>query len=170
MQKPLALTLACALLLTGCGGWKQSRVNPSNWFGSAEPAEVAVAQSGNPLMPQESNSRGMFARPEPVDASILIGSISDMRIERTASGAIIYATAVASRQGAYDVELRPAGPAEEDVLSYEFRAVFPEAPTGTGSEYSRTLHAARTISNQDLQGIRTVRVTGAQNARESHRR
>ncbi|UWQ76380.1 hypothetical protein [Leisingera sp. M658] len=170
MHKPLALTLACALMLAGCGGWKQSRINPSNWFGSSAPAEAPVAENTNPLLPQDSNARGIFARPEPKDTTVLAGQITEMRIERTASGAIIYATAIASRQGAYDVVLRPADSSEEGVLSLDFRVVYPETSTATGSEFSRTIHAARTVTNQDLAGIRTVRVNGAQNARESRRR
>ncbi|WP_323783615.1 hypothetical protein [Leisingera sp.] len=170
MHKPLALTLACALMLAGCGGWKQSRINPSNWFGSSAPAEAPAPGNSNPLLPQESNARGLFARPEPKDTSVLVSHVTGMRIERTASGAIIYATAVAARQGAYDVVLRPVEDNDEGVLSFDFRIVYPEDGTPTGSESSRTIHAARTVTNQDLAGIRTVRVNGAENARESRRR
>ncbi|WP_264213348.1 hypothetical protein [Leisingera thetidis] len=170
MHKPLALTLACALVLAGCGGWQQSRINPSNWFGGSEPAETAAAANSNPLLPQDSNARGIFARPEPKDNTVLVTRVSELRIERTASGAIIHATAIAGRQGAYDVELRPAETPEDGVLAYDFRVVYPEFQTGTGSEFSRTLHAARTVSYQDLEGIRTVRVNAAQNAQESRRR
>jgi len=169
MRKPIALTLTCALVLSACG-WRDSRLNPSNWFGSSEPAEVEVAENVNPLLPQESNARGIFAKKPPKDASVLISQISDLRIERTAAGAIIYATAVASRQGAFDVELRPVELPEDGVLTYDFRVVYPELQTSTGSEFSRTVHAARTVTHQDLEGIRTVRVNAAQNARESRRR
>ncbi|KIC21275.1 hypothetical protein [Leisingera sp. ANG-Vp] len=169
MNKPLAITLASALVLAGCG-WKDSRLNPSNWFGSSEPAAVEPAANTNPLLPQDSNARGIFARPEPEDVTVLISRISDLRIERTAAGAIIYATAIASRQGAYNVELRPVELPEDGVLAYDFRVVYPEFQTPTGSEFSRTVHAARTVTEQDLEGIRTVRVNGTENARESRRR
>ncbi|KIC26563.1 MULTISPECIES: hypothetical protein [unclassified Leisingera] len=169
MHKPLALTLACALVLSACG-WRDSRLNPSNWFGSSEPAEVEVAENVNPLLPQDSNARGIFAKKPPEDKSVLISRIDSLEIERTSTGAIIHATGVAARQGAFDVELRRVDGTEEGVLTYDFRIVYPEQPTITGSEFSRTLHAARTLSNQDLQEIRLVRVNGETNARESRRR
>ncbi|MCB4454380.1 hypothetical protein [Leisingera sp. McT4-56] len=168
MHKPLALTLACALVLSACG-WRDSRLNPTNWFGSSAPVEAAATENGNPLMPQESNARGIFAKKPPKDKSVLISQVSGLQIERTTSGAIIHATGIAARQGAFKVELRRAEQSEEGVLAYDFRIVYPDEPTITGSEFSRTLHAARTLSNQDLQEIRVVRVNGAENARESRR-
>ena len=169
MHRPLAITLASALVLAGCG-WKDSRINPTNWFGRSQTAEVEVSANTNPLIPEESNARGIFDSPEPEDTSVLVSQLSDLRIERTAAGAIIFATAVASRQGAYDLELRRVEEAEDGVLAYDFRVVYPEVATATGSDYSRTLHAARTVSHQDLEGIRVVRVNAAENARESRRR
>ncbi|OED47893.1 hypothetical protein [Leisingera sp. S232] len=169
MQKPLALTLACALVLSACG-WRDSRLNPSNWFGSSEPAEIEVTEAVNPLLPQESNARGIFAKKPPKDKSVLVSQIADLRIERTSTGAIIRAVGIAERQGAFQVELRPVEEPGEGILAYDFRIVYPEQPTITGSEFSRTLHAARTLSNQDLQDIQLVRVNGETNARESRRR
>ncbi|NVK14960.1 MAG: hypothetical protein HWE35_12370 [Rhodobacteraceae bacterium] len=169
MHKPLALTLACALVLSACG-WRDSRLNPTNWFGSSEPAEVEVAENVNPLLPQESNARGIFAKKPPKDKSVLISQIAGLQIERTASGAIIHATGIAERQGAFKLELRPVEDTEDGVLAYDFRVVYPEEPTLTGSEFSRTLHAARTLSNQDLEAVRIVRVNAEANARESRRR
>jgi hypothetical protein len=170
MHKPLALTLASALVLAGCGGWKDSRVNPSNWFGRSASAEARVPEGTNPLLPQESNARGIFAKKPPEDKSVLISQVTGLQIERTASGAIIHASGGAARQGAFDVELRKSETAEDGVLAYDFRVVYPEEATLKGSEFSRTLHAARTLSKQDLEAVSLVRVNGAENARESRRR
>lgn len=169
MQKPLALTLAGALVLAGCG-FKESRINPLNWFGRSEPAQAVVAEGANPLIPEDSRRGGVFARPEARDLSVLAAQITDLRIERTATGAIIHATAVTSRQGAHDVTLRQAGEATDGVLSYDFRVTYPAEPTRSGTVASRTVHAARSLSNQDLAAVRVVRVNGAENARESRRR
>ncbi|MEY8799745.1 hypothetical protein AB9K35_05420 [Leisingera sp. XS_AS12] len=169
MQKPLVLTLAGALVLAGCG-WKESRINPVNWFGRSEPVEVVAAEGTNPLIPEESRKRGVFSRPEAVDRSVLANQITDLQIEPTPTGAIIRATAVTSRQGAYDVELRRAGEATDGVLTLEFRVTFPQGPTPVGPAATRTVHAARSLSSQELAAIRIVRVNGATNARESRRR
>lgn len=168
MQKPLALTLAGALVLAGCG-WKESRVNPVNWFGKSEPVEVVVTENTNPLLPQKEQKRGLFDKREDVDNSVLVGQLAELRIDRTNIGAIIHATAIADRQGAYDVELRPVEHTEQDVLTLEFRVVYPEDPTVAGSDYSRTVRAARSVTHQGLEGIRLIRVLAAQNALESRR-
>ena len=174
MRKPLMLILAASLFLSACGGWGDSRANPRNWFSKSR--EVPVEQPDidpdaiNPLIPQKS---AISKRPEADDVSVAIASVTELRVDRTTTGAIIQVTGVASRQGAYNVELR-LDPADEntasDVVSYTLRVVFPENPTTVGSEHSRTVHAAQSLTKQDLAGIRLIRVKGAQNALETRRR
>lgn len=174
MRRPFSLLLIGSILLAGCGGWRDSRLNPGNWFGSSEPVVVETAAEGtedyiNPLIPTENRSK-IFSRPEAVDESVLINTVSEMRIERTATGAIIYATGVADRQGAFDVELRPTEVEEDSAtLTFDFRVVYPEDPTSIGTEFSRTVRAAYSLTVQDMRGISTIRVQGATNARESRR-
>ena len=168
MRKPLSILLAGAIVLAGCGGWRDSRINPTNWFGSSAPAELSASGNVNPLMP-EKGGKGMFDKPEAVDRSLLVAEVSELRIEKTATGAIIYATGVASRQGAFDVELRPVENQDPSILEFDFRVVYPERATQTGSPFSRTLRAAVSRSNRDLSGIRLIRVNGSTNARESRR-
>lgn len=169
MRKPLSLLLAGAILLAGCGGWRDSRINPSNWFGSSKVSEAPVSGDVNPLIPEKTGS-GIFDKPEPVDRSVLIAEVSELRIERTSVGAIIYATGIASRQGAFNVALTPTDNEDASVLEYDFRVVYPEFATPTGSAFSRTIHEAVSLTNEDLKGIRLIRVNGANNARESRRR
>ncbi|MGR3759170.1 hypothetical protein ACUXV3_03420 [Roseobacteraceae bacterium NS-SX3] len=170
MRTPIAFLLAGSVVLASCGGWRDSRVNPRNWFGQSQPV-AAEASSGevNPLIPRKTGP-GLFSRPEAEDTSVLISSVTGMRIERTPSGAIIYAEGLASRLGAHDVELRQSDTAEAGTLEYEFRAVYPVRPTAVGSEFSRTLRAAASVSAQDLSGVSLIRVKAAANARESRRR
>lgn len=171
MRKSLVLILAGTLILSGCGGWRDSRINPGNWFGksrSAPIAETTATEVVNPLIPQE-RRKSIFARAEKEDLSVPVATISDLRVEPTPNGAIIYATAIASRQGAYEVELRQEPDAAEDTLEYTLRVVYPEASTPSGSVHSRTVQAAVTLSEQDLRGIRTIRVNGTENARETRR-
>jgi len=174
MFKPFTVLLATSLFLSACGGWGDSRANPRNWFSKSR--EIPIDQpeidpeAVNPLIPQKS---AISKRPDAADASVAIASVTELRVDRTTTGAIIQATGVASRQGAFDVELRldpQEGDAAPDVLSYTFRVVLPEDPTAVGSEHTRTVHAAQSLTKQDLAGIRLIRVKGAQNALETRRR
>ena len=171
MRKSLALILAGTLILAGCGGWSDSRINPGNWFGKSRSAPVAVAgaEATNPLLPEEGR-KSIFARAEKEDLSVPVATISELRVEPTPNGAIIYATGIASRQGAHELELRLVPDTAEDTLEYTFHVLYPVDPTPAGNEHSRTLRAAVTISEQNLRGIRTIRVSGAENARETRRR
>ncbi|UTS80324.1 hypothetical protein [Phaeobacter piscinae] len=174
MQRSLALLLVGAVALSGCG-FRDSRVNPLNWFGGSDEVEV-VETSGepvNPLIPVQ-NRVSVFARPDAVDESVLVQSVTDMRVERTPTGAIVYATGIAARQGAYGVELR-LDEADRDArtrdatLDFTFRAIYPDTRTALGSERTRTLRAAVSLSQQQLASVRSIRVVAAQNARESRR-
>ena len=170
MHKPLSLLLAASLVLAGCGGWGTSRVNPMNWFGRAQPAATGSTGETNPLMPTSSK---MFARPEAEDKSLPIARVTELRIEQTTTGAIVYAQGVAGRQGPYKTELRPVSTADETrdgILVLSFRVVYPPYETPSGSELSRTVHEAHTLSGQDLRAARLIRVTARDNALESRRR
>ncbi|MHA6261719.1 hypothetical protein ACXYMO_00825 [Arenibacterium sp. CAU 1754] len=171
MRKFVPALVISSLILSGCG-WSDSRVNPKNWFGRSKPVAAAPADgSTNPLIPAK--RRGLLARPEKEDVSVPIDTITALRIEPTNSGAIIYASGVASRQGAFEARLRPDNPdliPEDGVLNFTFRVVYPRNPTPVGSELSRTVHEAYSISAQTLSAVRTIRVSGARNAQESRRR
>ena len=174
MQKPVAVLLAAALVLTGCSGWSSARVNPKNWFGKgrAAPAEApAAAQEVNPLLPPRRS--GLFARPEPEDVSVPIARVSALRVEPTTTGAIVYAEGIASRQGPFATSLRPVSTEAQiadGLLVLSFRVVYPARPTPVGPERARTVHEAYPLSRKQLGRIRVVRVEGRENALESRRR
>lgn len=172
MRKSLALFLAGTLILAGCGGWRDSRANPGNWFGKSRSAPVAVevADDVNPLIPSPGEGKSIFAREEAEDLSVLVAEISALKIEPTPTGAIIYVTGVADRQGAHHLELRLVEGSAPDTLEFTFNTLYPDDATETGSIHSRTVHAAATVSDQDMAGIRTIRVSGANNARDSRRK
>lgn len=173
MRNNLILALSASLVLGGCGGWSDSQVNPRNWFGPGQSDPVPTtyqADALNPLIPQRS---ALNRRPEATDASVAIAAVTRLRVERTTTGAIIQATGIASRQGVFATELRldPTGDENPaDVLSLTFRVVYPEGPTAVGTEHTRTIHEAHSVSNQDLSGIRLIRVRGAQNVMEARHR
>jgi hypothetical protein len=178
MRKFLTVFLAATLFLSGCSSWSSSRANPGNWFGGSRTAPTdAQAQaefSGaeiNPLIP--TTGRGIFAKAEKPDLSVLIDTVTELRIDREPGGAIVYATGVASRQGAYGAELRLApqdGPPKDGILNFSFRVLYPQAATPVGNERTRTVIDAYSLTSQQLTGVRAIRVTAARNSRESRRR
>ena len=168
MHKPLTALLAASLLVSGCN----SRINPVNWFGGGRSAPVAAPEEVNPLIPA-SGGGGIFKRPEAEDVSVPIASVTELRIEPDLSGAIVTATGIASRQGAFGAELRPTSEdlvPENGVLTFDFVVAYPEYRTSTGSEQSRRVVVGYDLSRQDLEGVRSIRVVGQNNALESRQR
>lgn len=147
-------------------------MNPSNWFGSSRSTEVTPTENPtNPLIPAKRN--GIFKRPEAEDVSLLIANVTALQVDQTPSGGIISVTGVASRQGAFDTQLRRVEPQlleDEGILTLEFRVVYPVDATVVGTENTRTIHQAVTLSRQELEKVRIIRVVGSQNVRETRRR
>ncbi|MEM9550527.1 MAG: hypothetical protein AAGA05_05085 [Pseudomonadota bacterium] len=164
--------LVATLVIGGCSAWRDSRVNPSNWFGGSRsvPAQTDGTGELNPLIP----TRGRFARQPVVFNGVLVNEVTDLRIEATNSGAIVYAEGLGAREGGYDARLTPINPEnpvdENGVLAYRFELLYPEAATRAGTSATRKVPVARSLSVQDLEAVRVIRVTGATNARESRRR
>ncbi|MFC3118375.1 hypothetical protein ACFOHS_09550 [Jhaorihella thermophila] len=93
------------------------------------------------MPPQRS---GLLSRPEAEDLSVPIARITELRVEPTTTGAIIYAKGVATRQGPYATSLRPVSTPEQiadGLLVLSFRVTYPAQPTPSGQ---RTVaHRAR---------------------------
>lgn len=166
MKKTFTVLLATSLLLSGCG-WR-------SWFGrnDAPPAgDLTAIEPTNPLIPQE--RRSVFKRDEPQDNSVLIERVTKLQIDQTPTGAIILAEGIANRQGAYGSMLRPTGEdlvSEDGVLNLEFRVIYPGYPTPVGSERSREVTDALSLTRQELRNVKQVVVTGSGNAMQSRRR
>ena len=175
MQKSFTVLLVASLTLSACNSWSDSRVNPSNWFGSSQPAAPVQPTSydANALVPEQGDGRGLFARKEVEDLSVPIAKIDELRIDPTPTGAIVFASGTAARQGAYNARLVRVDSAENQkngVLEFTFRVDYPERATNQGTERSRKVSDAININKDDLQSTRLVRVVGQQNALESRRR
>ena len=166
----LALT-AAAMLLTACGGMRESRMNPANWFGrststAVEPGMVVTAdgqvEEVNPLIGERKQSQisskkarraqagaftSIFDREEGPYAGTLVDQVTDLNIERTATGAIVRVTGTSARQGAFDVRLVPTneGVPIDGVLTYELRALQP-LNTLQGPPRSRVIKAGAPLT------------------------
>lgn len=174
MYKTLTVLLTASMALSACSSWRDSRANPSNWFGTSTPApsEFSV-DDANALIPEQRDGGGLFAGPEVVDNSVAIGVIDELRIDPTPTGAIIFASGTAVRQGAFNAQLVRTVSDElskDGIVEFTFRVEYPEYQTAQGSDRSRMVSDAITMTTQDLEGIRLVRVVGQRNALESRRR
>ncbi|MDJ0628839.1 MAG: hypothetical protein QNJ44_11315 [Rhodobacter sp.] len=143
----LIWALVLVATVAGCSRVAESRFNPFNWFGRSEQA-TAVTTNPN-------------ADPRP-----LIGQVIALRVEQVPGGAIVRATGLPNRQGYFDGALVPLNRElpQDGVLSYQFRISAPFQPTRVGTPQSREVLVGRFVSEQTLQGVRQIRVSGAANA------
>ncbi|PHQ80247.1 MAG: hypothetical protein COB65_11530, partial [Thalassobium sp.] len=118
MIRPLLLSAAIALTLSGCARIAESRFNPVNWFGRST-VEASAPTEIRPLVPEG-------RRAQVVEGRELVQSVTAMRIDRTPGGAIVHATGLAATQGYFNAQLVLAG-IENGVMTLDFRA---EVPAG----------------------------------------
>ena len=156
MKTKLSILLATTLFLTACG---DSRFNPLNWFRPAEPEAQAVVEEE------------VGARPEILDGRVMIARVTELHVDRHAGGAIIRAVGVPPTQGWFEAVLVPLNNEQPEggVLSYEFRIMEPFGFELEGSERSREIYVARTLSEIDLLGVTRIRVISASNTLTARR-
>ncbi len=147
LRVSIALTLC--LSLAACG---ESRLNPMNWFGGEREERITVTEVEIPTDP----------RP-------LVAEVTELAIERTTSGAILTATALTEATGYWQPGLVRTG-REDGTVTYEFRAFPPEGGAVAGPEPTRQIVAAVALSNDDLEGLRTITVVSRTNQRSVTRR
>jgi hypothetical protein len=140
-----------ALGLAGCGGLRDSRLNPFNWFRKSEPRETIV------LPGQEADPRG------------LVEAVLDLKVEPIPGGAIVRARGQAPTQGYWQAELVPQPLTEGGTQVYEFRIFPPTARSDVNTPQSRQVDVAIYISDVKLENVREIVVQGATNARSSRR-
>lgn len=177
MRTALPAILIAIVTVSACTTVRESRLNPANWFGNS--TEVVVADTTepdevNPLIPQRAGFLEQLRRREEVYLGEPIDEVRQIVVERVPGGAIIRATGVSSYQGIYSVSLRPEFEGEDiavdGVLTYRLDGRRPENFVTGGPERLRTVTAARAVTDQQLRGVRIIRVEGARNAQESRRR
>lgn len=172
MRRRVFLSLAAASALAGCGGFRQSRVNPRNWFGRSTSRTVANTdpESTNPLIPKRED-RILFRKRDKAYLGTPVDQVTRMVIERTDDGAIIRVIGLPLRQGAYDVRLVPddvnAKPVNGE-LSFALMAVQSDVMP-QGSARLREVHAGVFVTKQTLETTEIIRVRGARNEQVSRR-
>ena len=191
MRVLIPVLLMSTLVLSGCGGWSESRANPKNWFGRST-SEVIVANDPGTGQPVENNplienteqsilirrnattiqKSGLLRRRAKVVVydGTLVDQITGLDVEPTPTGAIVRVTGLPTREGAFDVRLlrtNEDGPVD-GVMTYTLNAYQPIA-TRRGTERTRTVRAGDFLSNAELAQISTIRVQGVRNIRTTRR-
>ena len=167
MRKVVAALLVTTLTVSACGSIRESRFNPFNWFGASRATAADTAPEGevNPLIPRRS---GFFARSEAGYQGQTLASVTELVVERLPGGAVIRVEGMAQRADAYNIRLVRDESAPDDTLAYALQAEFPRPSRDTIQRQRRVITAVH-LSDQDLDGIRRIRVTGLENAREARR-
>jgi hypothetical protein len=150
LARPLLLVTLC-VALAGCGGLRQSKLNPFNWFGKSEARELIV-------LPEQGED------PRPLVADVL-----SMTVEPMPGGAIVRARGLTPTQGWWKAELVPLPLDDKGVLVYEFRLIPPLEKTDVNTPRSREVDVAIFISDFKLDAVREIVVQGANNARTARR-
>jgi len=149
--RTLAMVLTLGLAVTGCSSVSQSKYNPFNWFKPSEPTGPAVL-----YVPA-------------ADKRLLVAQVLTLKVEQTPDGAIIRATGLPQTQGWWNAELVKVDQEDAAKLIYDFRVFPPITPVPSGSPASREITVAISVSNQKLDGIKSITVQGDTNALSSRR-
>lgn len=166
MRRMLAALLVVTTTVAGCGTVRESRLNPFNWFGgSREVAAGPETSDINPLIPRQS---GFFARSEVGYRGQSVEQVTELVVDRMSGGAIIRAKGLAQRTDAFNVRLVRDEGAPQGTLAYALQAEYPRASRDT-IQRQREVIVAVHLTDQELEDVRVIRVTGKTNAREARR-
>ena len=140
--------------LSGCGGVS---LNPFSWFGGQSEASVETLNDVTFVEFEDPRER--------------ITRVTSLRVNRTPGGAIVQATGLPPQQGWHSAALVPVNDGEptDGVLTFDFRAFPPTAPTRASTVQSREIVVGYTLSNTQLLGVRTIRVVAATNIATTRR-
>lgn len=151
MKRSVTAALVAVLVLTSCGAVRDSRLNPFNWFGRSQATETLTSV------------------PNQADPRLLVGDVVELTIEPYTGGAIIRATGVMESQGWWQAELVEVTGDDPTHLTLDFRVLPPLTQTPVGTQRSREVTAALTVTPRRLEEITRVTVSGEQSARTARR-
>lgn len=144
LHRSALILLLC--LVTACAAVRTSRLNPLNWFGPARAAPMAE----------------LLTAAE--DPRALVAQVTDLTVEPTNGGAIIRATGLPPTQGYWQAELVKVETEDPTNLTYDFRVFPPTTPMRAGSQPSREVVVAVSVTSITLERISRITVQGAGNA------
>ena len=149
----LIAALALLSLLAACGGLRQSKLNPFNWFGKSQQETVAATKA------------------EVVDPRVLVDQVAALRVDHAPGGAIVTALGLPEGQGYWQAGLvaQNGGKPVKGVLSFELRLMKPARPQPVGTPASREIAVAVFVSEQALDGVKKIEVIAANNRRSASR-
>lgn len=150
MRRRVLAALGVVLVVAGCGTIRESRLNPFNWFGRAEPRATVVMDA-------------------PQDQRLLVAQVLTLSVDPYSTGAIVRAKGIPPTQGWWEAELVPRPLDENGVLVFDFRVFPPITDTPQGTPRSREITVATSLSNVKLDQISEIVVQGASNALSSRR-
>ena len=141
--------LAASLALAGCGGIGSSALNPANWFGGGGQEEEILPENAT-----------VIRDPRPAIQQVTLVAVEDVP-----GGAILHARGLVPVPGWYaaDLVLDPAR-SGDGILTYGFRAAPPATPSQGGGR-ALIVTAATFLSEDDLAGVREIRVAAQSNIR-----
>lgn len=171
MRSFAILLVVSSLLLSACSGWRDSRINPTNWFGKSrsQPVSAPSPENTNPLIPERV---GIFRKDKrEVYAGTLLSEVTDVVVERTSTGGIVRVTGQSRLQGAHDIRLTSDTDGEpvDGVLTFSLKALQPN-DQGVGSKAARTVRVGRYVSSDVLAQTTTIRVIAERNVRTTRRK
>lgn len=166
MRRQVIISGLVLSLLAGCATVRESKFNPLNWFGKSE--AVTVDQNGQPVVVLKTLAPRK-GYPAFTDTRPLAPALSDVKMVKSASGAIVTATAPLPSLGYYDAELVAVPSERADTLVFDFRLRPPSEAAPQGSAAQRHITAAKSLSTAEIAGIRTVIVKAANGARQVRR-
>jgi hypothetical protein len=147
MKRALILMTVLGLTLGGCG---KTNLNPLKWLSkSRKDAQVEVYAA-------------------PVDPRGLIATVVTLEIEPLRSGVLVRATGLPPTQGFWDAALVPLPNDGSDHLVFEFRIFPPSVPAADGTQVSREITAAASVTTFDLSGITVIEVRAASSEELAH--
>jgi hypothetical protein len=152
MTARLALVIPMALVLAGCGGIRDSRLNPLNWFGRSAPVERVDTPADT--VPED---------------RLLVETVTLMQVDSFPGGAIVRAKGITPTQGWWEAELVERDIDENGVLVLDFRVFPPLGPTDVNTAQSREVTVGHHLSDIKLAKISRIVVQGQTNARASGR-
>jgi hypothetical protein len=152
MRRFVITGLVASVVLAGCGGIRDSRINPFNWFGGDTETRVQTVDAA-------------AARDDQ-----LIDQIVSLTVDPTPGGAIVSVIGLPVTQGYWRADLVRQPSDDPAQLILEFRIKPPLGTTRHGTPPSREVLGGTFLSTQTMNGVRQIVVVAAQNQRAVARR